>query len=359
MSAENRSATSLPSARPGASLTQAVLVTGGAGFIGSHFVKRLLQREDVAEVTVLDALTYAGSLKNLGEAIEDPKLEFVHASILDAQVVDVLVPRHSAIVHFAAESHVDRSFFHDAVFLSTNVLGTQVLLDAAMRHRVRKFVHVSTDEVYGPWPTGAASEQDRLAPTVPYAASKAASDLVALSYARTYGVPVCVTRSSNNYGPGQHPEKIVPLFVTSLLKGGKVTVHGDGAHVRNWLHVEDNCAGIELVLREGRPGEVYNLGDGVDLTNNKLTGILLRHCGADWDQVEYVPDRTANDIRYAMDCSKARTELGYRPVRELEASIAETVAWYRARPDRWAPAQRKPRAPLPRILPGPRHEAEN
>jgi dTDP-glucose 4,6-dehydratase len=330
----------------------AVLVTGGAGFVGSHFVKRLLRCEDVAEVTVLDALTYAGSLKNLGEALDDPKLEFVHASILDAGVVDALVPRHTAIVHFAAESHVDRSFFHDAAFLSTNVLGTQVLLDAAMRHRVRRFVHVSTDEVYGPWPYGAATELDRLAPTVPYAASKAASDLVALSYARTYGVPVCVTRSSNNYGPAQHPEKIIPLFVTSLLKGGKVTLHGDGRHVRNWLHVQDNCAGIELVLRGGTAGEVYNLGDGRDLTNNELAGILLRHCGADWDAVTYVPDRQANDARYAMDCSKAREQLGYQPGREFEASIAEIVEWYRSRPDRWAPAQRNPRAPLPRIVPG-------
>ncbi|HZU55677.1 MAG TPA: dTDP-glucose 4,6-dehydratase [Actinocrinis sp.] len=331
---------------------QAVLVTGGAGFIGSHFVKRLLRCPDVAEVTVLDALTYAGSLKNLGGALDDPKLEFVHASILDQPVVDAVMGRHTAVVHFAAESHVDRSFFHDAAFLSTNVLGTQVLLDAALRHRVRRFVHVSTDEVYGPWLTGAASERDRLAPTVPYAASKAASDLVALSYARTYGAPVCVTRSSNNYGPAQHPEKIIPLFITSLLKGQDVALHGDGKHVRNWLHVQDNCAGIELVLRAGRPGEIYNLSDGIDLTNNELTRILLQLCGAGWDRVRYVPDRTANDLRYAMDCAKAREELGYRPTHDLETALAETVEWYRSRPDRWAPALRDPAAPLPRILPG-------
>lgn len=230
-----------------------VLVTGGAGFIGSHFVKRLLRSDDTAEVTVLDALTYAGHQANLGAAMLSPRLSLVEGNILDVRLVDDLVQAHTAIVHLAAESHVDRSFFEAGNFLSTNVLGTHILLDAAMRWGISKIVHVSTDEVYGPLEEGAASEDWPLAPTVPYAASKAASDLVARSYHRTYGVPVCITRSSNNYGPNQHPEKIIPAFITSLLKGEQVTLHGDGGHIRNWLHVEDNCAGLELVLRHGNP----------------------------------------------------------------------------------------------------------
>ena len=327
-----------------------LLVTGGAGFIGSHFVKQMLGHVDVERVTVLDALTYAGTTDNLGEALDDPRLEFVRGNILDARLVADLVGEHTEIVHLAAESHVDRSFFEAANFISTNVLGTQTLLDAAAKADcIRKFVHVSTDEVYGSWPTGAAPEDAPLRPTVPYAASKAASDMVAISYFHTFGVPVCVTRSSNNYGPNQHPEKIIPRFVTNLLKGQPVTIHGHGEHVRNWLFVTDNTAGIELVLRRGIPGEVYNLGGGVDLSNNELTRMLLELCGAGWDAVDYIPDRQANDQRYAMDHGKAARDLGYRPARSLPDGLAETVAWYRDRPDRWAPARRDPEAVLPRI----------
>ncbi|WP_055589322.1 dTDP-glucose 4,6-dehydratase [Peterkaempfera griseoplana] len=324
-----------------------VLVTGGAGFIGSHFVKRLLQADDVAQVTVLDALTYAGSTQNLGEAFCSPKLEFVHGNVLDTQLVDDLTARHTAVVHFAAESHVDRSFTTAGTFLTTNVHGTQILADAAMRNGVQRFVHVSTDEVYGPLPQGAATEDYPLRPTVPYAASKAASDLIALSYWHTYGAPVCVTRSSNNYGPCQHPEKIIPLFVTRLLRGEPVTLHDRGQHIRNWLHVEDNCAGIELVLRRGTPGEVYNIGGGTDLSSKELAGELLQICGADWDQVTYIPDRLSNDLRYAMDWSKLAA-LGYNPARDFHAGLIETAHWYRANPDRWAPQLRRPVAPKPR-----------
>jgi dTDP-glucose 4,6-dehydratase len=326
-----------------------VLVTGGAGFIGSHFVKRLLQADDVAEVTVLDALTYAGNIENLGEAFLSPKLTFAEGNILNARLVDDLVRRHTAVVHFAAESHVDRSFFQAGNFLTTNVLGTQTLLDAAMRLGVSKFIHVSTDEVYGPLASGSATETDPLRPTVPYAASKAASDLVALSYFHTYGAPVCITRSSNNYGPGQHPEKIIPLFVTSLLKGGMVSLHGRGEHVRNWLHVEDNCQAIELVLRAGVPGEVYNIGGGTDLTNKQLTDMILRACDANWDAVRYVADRQANDIRYSMDSSKITDSLGYQPVRSMEDGLAEAAEWYRRNPGRWAPLLRNPHAPMAEI----------
>jgi dTDP-glucose 4,6-dehydratase len=326
-----------------------ILITGGAGFIGSHFVKRLLRADDVAAVTVLDALTYAGHIENLGEAFLSPKLTFVHGNILDARLVDELMQRHTAVVHFAAESHVDRSFFSAGAFLSTNVLGTQTLADAAMRHEIQRFVHVSTDEVYGPLPVGAAAEDDPARPTVPYAASKAASDVVALSYFHTYGVPVCVTRSSNNYGPRQHPEKIIPLFITRLLSGQQVTLHGRGQHVRNWLHVEDNCAAIELVLRGGKPGEIYNIAGGTDLTNRELTDRLLAVCGAGADAVSYVPDRRANDIRYSMVWTKIADDLGFRPSHDLDDGLAETAQWYRQNPDRWAPLLRDPHSPLPTI----------
>ncbi|MGW7367908.1 dTDP-glucose 4,6-dehydratase [Streptomyces sp. NPDC054841] len=326
-----------------------VLVTGGAGFIGSHFVKRLLTAQDIAEVTVLDALTYAGNIQNLGEAFLSPKLAFIEGNILNTDLVDDLVRRHTAVVHFAAESHVDRSFFEAGNFLSTNVLGTHTLLDATMRSgAITKFVHVSTDEVYGPLETGAATEDWPMRPTIPYAASKAASDLVARSYAHTYGVPVCVTRSSNNYGPCQHPEKVIPLFITNLLKGKGVTLHGTGQHVRNWLHVEDNCQGIELVLRHGMPGEVYNIGGGTDLTTRELAEQLLETCGSGWEAVQYIPDRQGNDLRYAMDCTKI-TSLGYRPVRDLSQGLAETVEWYRSNPGRWAPLLRNPHAQMAAI----------
>ncbi|MFF4083390.1 dTDP-glucose 4,6-dehydratase [Streptomyces sp. NPDC001777] len=315
-----------------------VLVTGGAGFIGSHFVKRIIRAEDVARVTVLDALTYAGHTENLGTTFLSEKLRFVHGDIRDAAVVNSLMASGTtAVVHFAAESHVDRSYGAADAFLSTNVLGTQVLVDAAHRHGVEKFVHVSTDEVYGPLPEGTATEGSPLRPSVPYAVSKAAGDLVALGAHQTLGLPLCVTRSSNNYGPHQYPEKIIPLFVTRLLRGMPVTLHDRGQHVRNWLHVEDNCAGIEAVLRDGTSGEVYNLGGGTDLSNTELTGHLLNICGATWDAVTYIPDRPANDVRYSIDSSKAGDQLGYRPDRCLEDGLAETVAWYRRNPDRWAP----------------------
>lgn len=323
-----------------------LLITGGAGFIGSRLARTLLAADDTVEVTVLDALTYAGHRDNLGDALDCPRLHFVEGNILDAHLVDELMNSHTAVIHLAAESHVDRSFFHAGNFVTTNVLGTQVLLDAAMRWGIQKFVHVSTDEVYGPVLTGAAAESSPLRPTVPYAASKAASDLVALSYFHTHGVPVCVTRSSNNYGPAQHPEKIIPLFITSLLEGLPVTVHGDGGHIRNWLHVDDNCAGIALVLTHGEPGQIYNIGGGTDLTNLELTAAILAELRADWDRVRFVPDRRANDRRYAMTGDKI-TALGYTPARTFAEGLAETVAWYRNNPGRRAPLPRSPQTPLP------------
>ncbi|WP_433729561.1 dTDP-glucose 4,6-dehydratase [Nocardia sp. CA-129566] len=325
-----------------------VLVTGGAGFIGSRFVKRLLASDDIARVTVLDALTYAGHRSNLGAAMLSDRLNLVVGNILDENLVDDLVAAHTAIVHLAAESHVDRSFLQGGHFLSTNVLGTHILLDAARRWDITKFVHVSTDEVYGPLLSGSASEDAPLRPTVPYASSKAASDLVALSFSRTYGVPVCITRSSNNFGPAQHPEKIIPAFITALLKGERVDLHGDGGHVRNWLWVEDNCQGLELVLRHGMPGEIYNIGGGTDLTNKQLTDLILGQLGADWDQVRHVEDRPSNDRRYSMTWDKI-AGLGYSPIQDFEEGLAKTVCWYRDHPDRWAPQLRNPTAPVAAI----------
>ncbi|WP_324788203.1 dTDP-glucose 4,6-dehydratase [Streptomyces sp. H51] len=318
-----------------------LLVTGAAGFIGSHYVRSLLDDDGPGApgITVLDKLTYAGTLDNLD--LDHPRLRFVQGDIRDAELVEKLMADADQVVHFAAESHVDRSITGAQDFVLTNVVGTQTLLDAALRHEVETFVHISTDEVYGSVGTGATTEEARLRPNSPYSASKASSDLLALAYHRTHGLDVRVTRCSNNYGPHQFPEKIVPLFVTNLLDGRKVPLYGDGLNVRDWLHVDDHCAGVELVRAEGRPGEVYNIGGGTELTNRELTGLLLEACGADWDRVEHVADRKGHDLRYSVDWSKARDELGYRPRRDFTAGLAETVAWYRDNRAWWEPLKRR------------------
>ncbi|MFI7498315.1 dTDP-glucose 4,6-dehydratase [Streptomyces sp. NPDC049687] len=315
-----------------------LLVTGAAGFIGSTYVRGLLSRDTALDITVLDKLTYAGTLTNL--PIGHPRLEFVQGDICDADLVDKLTAAADQVVHFAAESHVDRSIDGAATFVRTNVLGTQTLLDAALRHGVGPFVHVSTDEVYGSIATGSWPEDHPLAPNSPYSASKASSDLIALAYHRTHGLDVRVTRCSNNYGPHQFPEKVVPLFVTNLLDGERVPLYGDGRNVRDWLHVEDHCRGVDLVRGKGRPGEVYNLGGGTELSNRELTGLLLDACGAGWDRVDHVPDRKGHDLRYSVDWTKARTELGYRPRHDFGAGLADTVAWYRDHRDWWEPLKR-------------------
>ncbi|MBZ9641195.1 dTDP-glucose 4,6-dehydratase [Streptomyces sp. PSKA30] len=315
-----------------------LLVTGAAGFIGSAYVRALLAASD-ARITVLDKLTYAGSRDNLPSG--DPRLDFVHGDICDAALVDKLMADADQVVHFAAESHVDRSIDGAADFVRTNVLGTQTLLDAALRHGAGPFVHISTDEVYGSIESGSWPEEHPLRPSSPYSASKASSDLLALAYHHTHGLDVRVTRCSNNYGPRQFPEKVVPLFITNLLDGRTVPLYGEGRNVRDWLHVEDHCHGIELVRTRGRPGEVYNIGGGTELSNKELTALLLQACGASWDRVEHVEDRKGHDLRYSVDWSKARTELGYRPRHDFAAGLAATVAWYRANRAWWEPLKRR------------------
>ena len=313
-----------------------LLVTGAAGFIGSTYVRTLLASDapDAPRITVLDKLTYAGTLENL--ELDHPRLEFVQGDICDAELVDKLMAEADQVVHFAAESHVDRSINGAADFVRTNVVGTQVLLDAALRYRT-PFVHISTDEVYGSIETGSWPETHPLAPNSPYSASKASSDLLALAYHRTHGLDVRVTRCSNNYGPHQFPEKVIPLFVSNLLDGKKVPLYGEGLNVRDWLHVEDHCQGIELVRTKGRAGEVYNIGGGTELSNKELTGLLLEACGADWDRVERVEDRKGHDLRYSVDWSKIHDELGYEPKHDFASGLADTVAWYRDNRSWWEP----------------------
>ncbi len=324
-----------------------ILVTGGAGFIGSHYVRTVLADcwglTQPDQVVVLDRLTYAGTLTNLTTVADDPRLRFVEGDILDRTLVDSLMSEVDAVVHFAAESHVDRSILGAADFVMTNVVGTQTLLDSALQHDIERFVHVSTDEVYGSIDEGSWDEERPLEPNSPYSASKASSDLIARSYFRTHKLPVCVTRCSNNYGPHQFPEKVIPLFVTNLMDGDTVPLYGEGANVRDWLHVDDHCRGIHLVLHGGRPGEVYNIGGGTELTNRELTEMLLTACGADWDSVRHVEDRKGHDLRYSVTIDKIRDELGYEPKVDFEQGLADTVAWYAEHRDWWEPLKERAR----------------
>ncbi|MFJ6609061.1 dTDP-glucose 4,6-dehydratase [Streptomyces sp. NPDC091289] len=317
-----------------------ILVTGGAGFIGSHYVRTLLGPDGPGDVsvTVLDLLTYAGNPANLDEVRAHPGFAFVEGDICDAGLVAELMAGHDEVVHFAAESHVDRSIEGGAAFVRTNVLGTHTLVEAAHQAGGRRFVHVSTDEVYGSIESGSWQETQPLSPNSPYSAAKASSDLIALSYHRTHGLDVRVTRCSNNYGHHHYPEKLIPLFVTNLLDGRKVPLYGDGGNVRDWLHIDDHVRGIELVRTGGRAGEVYNIGGGTELSNKELTALLLDACGADWQSsVERVADRKGHDRRYSVDCTKAREELGYAPRKDFHEGLAETVRWYRDNRAWWEP----------------------
>lgn len=318
-----------------------VLVTGGAGFIGSNFVRRTLQDAypgfEGAEVVVLDALTYSGNVANLAPVAASSRYRFVHGNIRDAALLDSVLPGVDTIVHFAAESHVDRSVRDASIFVETNVLGTQQLLDAALRNGVARFVHVSTDEVYGSIAEGSWAEDHALEPNSPYSASKAGSDLLARSYHRTHGMNVSITRCSNNYGPYHFPEKVIPLFVTNLIDNKHVPLYGEGNNIRDWLHVDDHTRAIALVALNGRAGEIYNIGGGTELSNVELTQLLLTATGKDWSFVDRVADRKGHDLRYSVDISKIRNELGYQPMVPFEQGLAEVIEWYRNNREWWEP----------------------
>jgi len=323
-----------------ASLFVRYFVTGGAGFIGSNHVRGLLDGRwgsAVEGVTAWDAFTYAGNPDNLRSVIGDPRLTVIEGDIRNEALLDEHLPGHDVVVHFAAESHVDRSIGAGSVFVSTNVLGTQCLLDASRRADVGVFVHVSTDEVYGTIDEGSWDEMQPLAPNSPYAASKAGSDLLALAAHRTHDMDVRVTRCSNNFGTHQYPEKIIPLFITNLLEGLDVPVYGDGLNRRDWLHVDDHCRAIDLVVAGGRAGEIYNIGGGTELSNLDLTHLVLELLGEDESRIRHVEDRPGHDRRYSVDWSKIGDELGYAPRLPLVEALPAVVEWYRDNPDWWHP----------------------
>lgn len=315
-----------------------ILIAGGAGFIGSHYVRSLLTGAypaySDADVTVVDKLTYAGNQANLDPVADSPRYRFVQADICDAAAMADVVPGHDVVVNFAAETHVDRSIVGAPDFVLTNVLGTQTLMQACLEAGVPRVLQVSTDEVYGSIPSGSWTEISLLEPNSPYSAAKAGGDLISRAYHRTYGLNVSITRCSNNYGPYQFPEKVIPLFVTNLLDGKSVPLYGDGMNIRDWLHVDDHCRGIQVALERGAGGEIYNIGGGTEMTNRELTERLLAACGCDWSSVEYVVDRLGHDRRYSIDDSKLRS-LGYVPQRTFEEGLAETVQWYRDNRQWW------------------------
>ncbi len=312
-----------------------ILVTGGAGFIGSSYVRHVLAHGD-DEVVVYDALTYAGNLSTLRDVDDDPRYSFVKGDICDPGPLEDAMRGTDAVVHFAAESHVDRSIVGSDDFVTTNCFGTNVVMDTARRLDIGRVVHISTDEVYGTVPEGSSKESDPLVPRSPYSASKAGSDLIALSYHHTHGLPVVVTRCTNNFGPYQYPEKAIPLFTTNLLDGEAIPLYGDGLNERDWLYVDDHCSGVHLALHRGNPGEIYNIGAGNETPNRVLVDKLLALLGKDERSVDYVEDRLGHDRRYSVDISKI-TALGWRRERSLDEALAATVEWYRANEWWWRP----------------------
>lgn len=307
-----------------------IVVTGGAGFIGSNFIRHLLAAEPACRIVNLDKLTYAGNLENLTDIERDPRYRFVRGSICDAMLVDELLKEgFDALVNFAAESHVDRSIQDSRAFAETNVLGTQVILEACRRHRIPRMIQVSTDEVYGSLgPTGRFTEESPACPNSPYAASKAAADLLAAAYFHTYGLPVIITRSSNNYGPYQFPEKFIPLFITNALAGEPLPLYGDGLHVRDWLHVHDHCEALALILKSGVSGEIYNIGGHCERVNIDVARLIVSALGKSDALITHVRDRLGHDRRYALDTSKVEQQLGWKPRIPFEAGLKDTVRWY-------------------------------
>ncbi|WP_054957573.1 dTDP-glucose 4,6-dehydratase [Paenibacillus dakarensis] len=314
-----------------------LLVTGGAGFIGSNFILYMMRQYPKAQIINMDALTYAGNLENLRSVEQENNYSFVKASITDKQAVDEIFSQGiNVVVNFAAESHVDRSILEPDVFVNTNVLGTQVLLDAARKYGITKFVQVSTDEVYGSLgTTGLFSETTPLAPNSPYSASKAGGDLLVRAYHETYGLPVNITRCSNNYGPYQFPEKLIPLMISRALTDEPLPVYGDGLNIRDWLYVEDHCSAIDLVIHQGRSGEVYNIGGNNERTNIQIVNTILQQLGKPESLITYIEDRPGHDRRYGIDPAKITKELGWKPQHHFETGIQETIAWYLSHKDWW------------------------
>lgn len=321
-----------------------LLVTGGAGFIGSHFVRLVMAKtcEEISSVIVLDKLTYAGNLENLLEFDGQDNYRFVQGDICDEFLVESLLDKVDAVVNFAAESHVDRSIGNSAEFVKTNILGVQVLLDAVKATgRDIRFVQISTDEVYGSIESGSWHENCILLPNSPYSASKVGGEMLVRAYHETHGMDVAITRCSNNYGTHHFPEKLIPLFITNLMDRKKVPVYGSGKNVRDWLHVEDHCRGIFQVLINGRPGEIYNIGGGCELTNLQLTNLILEELGAGASSIEFVEDRKGHDFRYSVDWTKINRELGYKPQVDFKVGLQQTIEWYRNNRNWWEPLKRR------------------
>lgn len=318
-----------------------LLVTGGAGFIGSNFIRYMLQAHPEYPIVNLDALTYAGNLNNLKDQKNNPRYTFIHGNICDATLVNTVMEKFTVdtVVHFAAESHVDRSIADASVCVKTNVLGTHILLEASKRRKVRRFIHISTDEVYGSRKEGSFRETDILSPSSPYSSSKAGSDLLALSYYTTFGLPVIVTRCTNNFGPYQFPEKLIPLFVTNLIDGKSVPVYGTGKNIRDWIHVQDHCNAIVFLLNKGDSGEIYNIGGENEMTNLGITQKILKLLKKDDSMIEYVQDRPGHDFRYSLDCTKLHS-LGWKPSHSFDEGLNETVTWYVQNEWWWRPLKK-------------------
>lgn len=320
-------------------MTMKLLVTGGAGFIGSNFIRYMLASHPDIRIVNLDVLTYAGNLNTLQEFEQDPRYSFVRGDICDPRVAESAMSGVDAVVHFAAETHVDRSITDPSAFIRTNLLGTQVLLECAKMSGTGTFIHISTDEVYGSRKSGSFSEKDPLHPSSPYAASKAGSDLLALSYHTTYDLPVIVTRCTNNFGPYQFPEKLIPLFITNIITNRKVPVYGTGENVRDWIYVRDHCNAIDYLLTRGKAGEIYNIGGGNEKTNLEITGLILDKLNGSPSMIEYVQDRLGHDFRYSLDCSKIRA-MGWKPAYSFEEALDDTITWYSQNAGWWRPLRK-------------------
>ena len=317
-----------------------ILVTGGAGFIGSNFVRYMLNKHQDYKIVNLDLLTYAGNIKSLDDVKDNPNYLFVKGDIADNKLVDKIVSDNKIdiIINFAAESHVDRSITNPDIFVKTNVLGTQNLLEVAKKHKIEKFFQISTDEVYGSLgKTGFFTEKTPLSPNSPYSASKASADLLVMAYHHTFGLNVNITRCSNNYGPYQFPEKLIPLFITNALDNKQVPLYGDGLNIRDWLFVEDHCSAIDTVLHKGKNGEIYNVGGNNEKTNKYITDTILKYLGKDSSLIKYVADRLGHDRRYAIDATKIKEELGWQPQYKFEQAIEKTIQWYLTNKDWWQP----------------------